>query len=708
MKTARSITLLAATLVASLLPVLQLTPALAAPQTALVELEPAGWTSSYGAASDDGQPWRTSAPMPGGETVLVGADWGGGSDVTVEVRTQREGGWSGWTPIEQGEDHGPDVGSESTASTVSDPVYTGIVDLIQLRTTAMDPARVQFNSVQVAGGERAMRFTPGRRTPTATAEAAVEQPRIFSRAEWGADESRRKGTTDYADEVRFAVVHHTAGRNSYESWESDDIVNSIYAYHTGSNGWNDIGYNFLVDRFGQIFEGRAGGIDRAVIAAHAAGFNSGSTGIALMGDHRTSAPTAAAQSALVNLLRWKFDVHHVDPKSTTTEVAGRGSRFSEGSTVTLDTIVGHIDVGNTVCPGEAMHSLIESGSIANRVATTDAPRIYTDAPDSFEQPRSTTVAFGVEPSTTVSWNISVLNEDGRKVHGESGTNQGTINVRWDQRASDGELVPYGRYRVVVAASAAGKSARPIEVAVRVVADAPAADPSAKPAPPPTGATIISGDWDGDGVDSPGWFKNGVFGLHDRSHAQGTTRVLRYGEAGDVPVAGDWDGDGDDTIGVVRGNLFILRNEYVKGAEDIVLKYGQPSDTPVTGDWDGDGKDTIGVVRGNQWILRNEYVKGAKDIVLAYGESSDAKVTGDWDGDGKDTIGVVRGGNLWILRSRYVSGANDVVMRYGNPGDVPVTGDWNASASDTLGIVRGRTWVLRNYYVSKAVDYVFEY
>ncbi len=700
MRSARSITMLVATLVASVLPVLQLTPAMAAPEAALVELVPTGWSSSPSG-------WKTSETMAGETTVLVAADWGGAHDVAVQVRTLRDDSWTEWTRIKAGDDDGPSDGEAGAESTASDPVYIGIIELMQFRTNVADPSLVTFNGVQVDGGEKAMRFTPDGNTPASTAEAAVEQPRIFSRAEWGADESRRKGTEEYAESVRFAVIHHTAGTNDYESWESDDIVNSIYIYHTAGRGWDDIGYNFLVDRFGQVFEGRRGGIDRAVMGAHAAGFNSGSTGIAMMGDYRGGPPTTKAKNGLIGLLRWKLDLHHIDPKGTTTEVAGGGSRFREGSTVKLNNIVGHIDVGYSECPGASMYDLIESGWIANQVAGASAPRLYTDAPASFQQPRSSVVAFGVEPSKAVRWTISVFNEDEDLVHTESGSNQGTINVRWDQTGADGRPVPAGLYRFVVSASASGQQAHPIEVSVRVVTDPPVADPNAAPFPPPAGATMISGDWDGDGIDSPGWFKDGYFGLHDRSHAKGNTRILRYGQTGDTPVVGDWDGDGVDTVGVVRGNTFILRNEYVKGAEDIVLAYGRATDTPVTGDWDGDGKDTIGVVRGNLWILRNEYRRGAEDIVMAYGEASDAKVTGDWNGDGRDTLGVVRG-NLWILRSHYRKGANDVVMAYGQASDAKVTGDWNADSTDTLGIERGRTWALRNEYVRNAVDYVFKY
>ena len=98
-------------------------------------------------------------------------------------------------------------------------------------------------------------------------------PPIFTRRAWNANEAIRRGAPSYASSVQFAVVHHTAGSNSYTASQSAAIVRGIEVYHVQGNGWNDIGYNFLVDRFGTVYEGRFGGIDRNVVGAHALGFN---------------------------------------------------------------------------------------------------------------------------------------------------------------------------------------------------------------------------------------------------------------------------------------------------------------------------------------------------------------------------------------------------------------------------------------------------
>ena len=111
-------------------------------------------------------------------------------------------------------------------------------------------------------------------------------------------------------------MHHTAGTNAYSPSQSAAIVRGIEIYHVKGNGWNDIGYNFLVDKYGQVFEGRYGGADKNVIGAHAEGFNTGSFGVAVLGTYTSSAPPAAAQTALANLIAWRLDIAHVDPLST--------------------------------------------------------------------------------------------------------------------------------------------------------------------------------------------------------------------------------------------------------------------------------------------------------------------------------------------------------------------------------------------------------
>src|SRR5262249_5646975 len=127
-------------------------------------------------------------------------------------------------------------------------------------------------------------------------------PAIVPRADWQADEKIVRAHPLYEPVLKLAVVHHTAGTNDYTPEESAAIVRGIEVYHVKGNGWNDIGYNFLVDRYGTVYEGRGGGITRNVIGAHALGFNNGTVGVSLIGNFQSTAPPPAMQSALVRLL----------------------------------------------------------------------------------------------------------------------------------------------------------------------------------------------------------------------------------------------------------------------------------------------------------------------------------------------------------------------------------------------------------------------
>jgi len=171
-------------------------------------------------------------------------------------------------------------------------------------------------------------------------DAPPPAPRIFSRAEWGANEALRNCGPDYASDVYMGIIHHTVNPNGYSPAETPGIIRGIYAFHTQGQGWCDIGYNFLVDRYGTIYEGRFGGITNPVIGAHAAPYNPGSFGAAVIGDFSAAGPTAESVNALVALFRWKLSVHGVNPYAG---VFINGGWF--------DPIVGHRDVNQTACPG---------------------------------------------------------------------------------------------------------------------------------------------------------------------------------------------------------------------------------------------------------------------------------------------------------------------------------------------------------------------
>ena len=314
-----------------------------------------------------------SAPIDAGETVMVGARWT--NDAVVEVRTRTDGEWGPWMRLEQDtEEHVPDPGSpewDGARAGVSEPVWTGPVDQLQFRST--DPGKLDVNLVDAVGGQ-GLAWSP----TDAGAGAAYAEPKILPRTSWGADESLRSGRPSYADEVRFSVVHHVGGSTPW-TWQeinngctrADDMIRSYYRYHTTGHGWSDIGYNFIVDPCGRVWEGRYGGTDWPVVGAHAGGFNTGSVGILALGTFDSSREiiTEAMINSIERLVGWKLALHGNDPYdhangtyAQTREVSGGGSaRKSAGTVDWLPVLSAHQVSNNTSCPGEYLMRRLFTG-----------------------------------------------------------------------------------------------------------------------------------------------------------------------------------------------------------------------------------------------------------------------------------------------------------------------------------------------------------
>ncbi|MFF7902254.1 N-acetylmuramoyl-L-alanine amidase [Streptomyces sp. NPDC007920] len=204
--------------------------------------------------------------------------------------------------------------------------------------------------------------------PSATTSAGppstVPRPAIVSRAEWGADESISPEAPDYlpGGKIKAVVVHHTAETNNYTCADAPAIVRGIYAYHVKQLKWKDLGYNFLVDKCGTVYEGRKGGVDRPVMGAHAYGFNSETTGISVLGTYTDVAPSDAALTSVARIAAWKLGQYGVDPAGTATLTAGDSGvsyarkTWAKGAKLTLPAIHGHRDGFNTQCPGNAYYA----------------------------------------------------------------------------------------------------------------------------------------------------------------------------------------------------------------------------------------------------------------------------------------------------------------------------------------------------------------
>ncbi|MFD5115689.1 N-acetylmuramoyl-L-alanine amidase [Streptomyces sp. NPDC058391] len=205
-------------------------------------------------------------------------------------------------------------------------------------------------------------------TPTVSVPPAppstAPQPPITSRAGWGADESISPEEPGYLPEgkIKAVVVHHTAESNAYTCADGPAVVRGIYAYHVQQLGWKDLGYNFLVDKCGTIYEGRKGGIDRPVMGAHAYGFNTETTGISVLGTYTDAAPPQIAMASVARIAAWKLGQYGVDPAGTTTLTAGDSGRsyfgktWAKGAQLSFPVIHGHRDGYNTQCPGDAFYA----------------------------------------------------------------------------------------------------------------------------------------------------------------------------------------------------------------------------------------------------------------------------------------------------------------------------------------------------------------
>nr|WP_256695039.1 N-acetylmuramoyl-L-alanine amidase [Actinomyces oris] len=344
---------------------------------------------------------------------VAGFTWGGGADlpegVRIYLRVRENGAWSPWY-LNEAADAGRDDRTTSAtgefvtggadaiqASVVGSSLPSGlklalvpsrpqgeeVLDADDLKTTEAAPTLVieetaasQPQGAQVEPAATAPSASPAWGTQPAVVPAAVSVAApavapaattanglpvaVTTRAEWGANASYMSWDPEYA-RAGHVVVHHTAGTNSYSAGQSASIVRGIYYYHAVTLDWGDIGYNFLVDKFGTVFEGRSGSVAAPAgtmsIGAHARGVNTGTMGISMMGDYSTVSPSDAQLSSVGKMAGWFLKRAGI---SDVTGWAGlhvwTTERYQAGSTISMPRILGHRDVGYTTCPGNVGYS----------------------------------------------------------------------------------------------------------------------------------------------------------------------------------------------------------------------------------------------------------------------------------------------------------------------------------------------------------------
>ncbi|MFA3875376.1 N-acetylmuramoyl-L-alanine amidase [Streptomyces sp. MMCC 100] len=321
---------------------------------------------------------------------LVGVVWDNPATelhgrVEVRTRATATGTWSGWRELEtHNADHAADPGTpESTSGRVrgaTAPLWVGDCDGVEVRVraeTTPEAARSAPATSRLPGGLRLELVDPGEDAPPPAdrartgAEPAVlpalparqktephagPRPRITTRRGWGADEKLREKGFEYTKKIKTAFVHHSDTGNNYRCSQAPSVIRSIYRYHVNSMGWRDLGYNFLVDKCGNIYEGRAGGVSKPVLGAHTLGFNSNSMGIAVLGTYSSKKPSSAALKAIARLTAWKVGLYGMNPRGKTYLKSGGGNLYSKGKKVRLNVISGHRDGFATNCPGKKLYA----------------------------------------------------------------------------------------------------------------------------------------------------------------------------------------------------------------------------------------------------------------------------------------------------------------------------------------------------------------
>ncbi len=340
--------------------------------------------------------------------------------ISVEVRTKDEGRWSGWSAAEYHDEHAPEPAEAAAAASRAerpgtDALVVGDVDAVQMRTltsdgstppdlelAVIDPGEGATDveepaldtatlpgaagsapaaSEEPAGTEQATTSSvPADATASLSAMRVAPKPQIFSRAQWGANERLRGSAPSYGT-VKTGFIHHTVNANNYSEADVPSLMRGIYAYHTQSRGWSDLGYNFLVDRFGRIWEGRYGGVDRAVVGAHTLGYNEASFAMSAIGNFDVAQPPQAVVNAYAALMAWKLSLHDVRADATRLYVK---NKYFNG-------INGHRDAGSTACPGRYLYAkLPEIRAAAARIQDGAAPAAPAPSPSPSPTPAPST------------------------------------------------------------------------------------------------------------------------------------------------------------------------------------------------------------------------------------------------------------------------------------------------------------------------------
>lgn len=275
---------------------------------------------------------------------MLGVTWDGAPQ-RMRAKLRKDGGWTRWQRLE-GLHDGPDEDTAEGrgARTGTKLQWVDEADAVRIEISGGRPDNLTLTLMSAQSAERVQTARKKDRNNR-------RRPVIRSRRDWGADNSLRNGRPSYNRTIQQVHVHHTVNSHRYSRRDVPGMIRGMYRYHTQNLGWSDIGYNFLVDRFGRIWLGRGGGANDPVRGAHTLGFNKTSTGVAAIGNFESGRAYRRVVYAAVRLAAWKLARYDRNPKGKVRVYSHGSDRYREGAKVKLPTIDGHRDTNYTACPG---------------------------------------------------------------------------------------------------------------------------------------------------------------------------------------------------------------------------------------------------------------------------------------------------------------------------------------------------------------------
>lgn len=581
----------------------------------------------------------------------------------IRARFRADGTWGSWVEMTINPDHGEDGMPPSSSS---EPFWVGSADAYEVEVDTDQAPRTSVITVRDLPGPIGAAPAQGR-----TSDSGM--PAISARASWGAlPPAHLPGRSN---DVRFGVVHHSVSSNSYQRSEVPAILRSIQRYHL-SQGWDDIGYNFAVDRFGGVWEARYGSLAAPVIGAHAVGFNSGAVGVVMLGEYGAALPTDSATRAVGDVIGWRLATFGADPRGSTTEISGESSKYPDGQVVTIPRVVGHRDLGLTSCPGSNLYARL---STIRTIAATRFDNVVA------RYRNSATGDFNADGRSDVLWwtarGVAEMLWTGNLDRTFSSLGSPAVGVepavmlegdfngdkRTDLLAYGEGTKPDGRW---YAQSGGTLGASPVAV-----------NGIYRPS---------SGDFDGNGTTDILWYgwgeKPDLIWFHEKGGSASSLPLSVKGEYS--RVHGDFDGNGTDDIfwyGTGRDPDALWLNRTNRTHADVKINV-DGTYMPYVGDFDGNGMDdilwyVIGSRPDSIWLMTG----GGRYRSVGISVSGTYQPTiADFDGNGTDDIFWYAPGGTADFLWKFMTGGQPVSQPLTVNGTyIPTIGDFDGNGVSDL-------------------------